>query len=536
MPTQLARTACLIIALASLALVGCQKNKTADSGAASKQRYSFGYPEDRGGEKPKAPAEAAPAPAPAPADGMVSTRVAIPTGERRTSGMLIEKMAPAEVTLNQPFEYTIQVTNLTGQGLNDVTVVDTVSENYELMNATPEAERSGRTVTWQMGSLGARESKTITLLGKATGEGMIRNCVSGSYTLAACVATKVTQPALQLAKTVTPEVVLCDMIDYELVVTNNGTGAASNVVVMDELPAGVKTADGMSTLKYNVGTLPAGQARRMTAKLKASKTGTFKSTAQATADGGLKDTAAGQTVVRQPVLEITKTAPDMIFAGRNLEYTIMVKNTGDAPARNLEISDGVPNTTSFVSASNNGRLIDGSVSWSLGTLDPGKSRTVTMTVKPARIGKVTNAAAANADCAEPVTDRASTDVAGIPAILLEVVDRDGGVDYDPVEVGNRVVYVITATNQGSARDTDIRITATPENAEFISATGATEGQFRNGTITFAPLRELGPKQQATWKVTVRAAEAGNTRFQVTMRTDELGERPVEETEATNFYE
>jgi len=535
MPAQLARFTCLTMVIAAVVLAGCQT----DQSTATKQphsRYDCGYPGDKAAPKEDAKPAPKPAPAPAPTTGMVRTAVAIPTGDRATSGLYIEKMAPAEVTLNNPYEYTIKVTNLTGSSLDQVMINDTVSNNYELMSSTPNAKKSGGDISWDLGSLAPRETKTLTLKGKATSEGTIQNCVTGSYVLAACVATNVTQPALKLTKTVTPEALICDTINYEMVITNNGSGAAKNVVVVDELPDGLKTTQGMTTLKYNVGTLPAGQSRKMTARVKASKTGTFNNTANATADGGLKASAKAKVVVRQPVLAIEKSAPDKIFAGRQIEYTVKVTNTGDTDAKNVMISDGVPATTTFVSASGGGRLANNSVSWSLGTLAPKQSKSVKMTVRANQIGKVTNAAAASGDCAEAVTAKAQTEVAGIPAILLEVVDRDGGVDYDPIEVGNNVVYVITATNQGSSSDMNIRITATPENAEFVSATGATEGQIKNGTITFEPLKELGPKQRAVWKVTVKAQKAGNVRFKVTMKTDELGNRPVEETEATNFYE
>ena len=40
---------------------------------------------------------------------------------------------------------------------------------------------------------------------------------------------------------------------------------------------------------------------------------------------------------------------------------------------------------------------------------------------------------------------------------------------------------------------------------------------------------------AVWRVTVKAAAAGDVRFSVRMETDNLG-REVIETEATNFYQ
>jgi uncharacterized repeat protein (TIGR01451 family) len=122
-------------------------------------------------------------------------------------------------------------------------------------------------------------------------------------------------------------------------------------------------------------------------------------------------------------------------------------------------------------------------------------------------------------------------VAGVPGVLLEVGDVD-----DPVEVNGRTAYVITVTNQGFAVSTNIKIVCVlEENVKYLSSSGVTSGTLEGNTITFAPLASLPPKAKATWKVAVTAIKAGDSRFKVTMITDQLT-RPVEETEATRVYD
>ena len=72
--------------------------------------------------------------------------------------------------------------------------------------------------------------------------------------------------------------------------------------------------------------------------------------------------------------------------------------------------------------------------------------------------------------------------------------------------------------------------------QYVSSTGPTEGSVSadGKTITFAPLPTLAAKAKADWKVIVKALNSGDVRFKVSMIEDCLG-RPVEETEATNFY-
>ncbi|NJL31633.1 MAG: DUF11 domain-containing protein [Phycisphaerales bacterium] len=107
---------------------------------------------------------------------------------------------------------------------------------------------------------------------------------------------------------------------------------------------------------------------------------------------------------------------------------------------------------------------------------------------------------------------------------------------DPILVGDVETYVITVTNQGSAADTNIKIVVElEETMEFVSAGGATPGSAAAGKVTFTALPSLAPDAQAKWEVKVKAVKTGDVRLKTTMTSDQLT-RPVEETEATNFYQ
>ncbi|TFG49123.1 MAG: DUF11 domain-containing protein [Candidatus Brocadiia bacterium] len=236
------------------------------------------------------------------------------------------------------------------------------------------------------------------------------------------------------------------------------------------------------------------------------------------------------TIVRQPVLQIAKEGPEKMYLGRDVTYDITVTNKGDAPASNTVIEDSIPSGVTNVKASTGAVLAGSKVTWNIGTLAPNTSKKVGISYTPTTAGTVSNTAKAMAACADGVTASAKTNIAGIPAVLLEVVDL-----VDPIEIGATTTYVITATNQGSMPDTDIKIECKLEdNMEYVSSSGATIGTASDGKITFAPLASLAPKTKASWNVVVKAVKPGDVRFTVIMNTDNLG-RPVQETEATNLY-
>ncbi len=445
----------------------------------------------------------------------------------------IQKTAPPTAMVGDQFTYNIVVSNPAQVEARDVVVTDAIPDGIEYVSSQPEARVSGSTLTWSLGTLAANGQSSIAVQVRATRTGKFTNCaeVTAEQGLSArdCADTVVTAPALALEKRCPAEVIICDPIPYTIVVTNKGDGPATNVKISDPLPDGLTTEDGRTSVSMDVGDLGAGQSREFTVNVKASRPGTFDNRATATADKGLTAEASCSTVVRQPVLAVTKTGPGERFVGRPLPFEITVTNTGDAPARDTVLTDMVPSNAAFVEASDGGQFADGKVTWNLGTLEPQASRRVTITLKSSQRGEVRNTASARAYCAEASAE-AMTPVKGIPAILLEVVD-----DPDPIEVGAETTYTIEVTNQGSADGTNIVVMCNlPAEEEFVSAQGPTQHSVQGQIVTFAPLAELDPKAKVTYRVTVKGTKAGDVRFKTTMTSD-FATTPVEETESTHVY-
>ncbi|MBN1975096.1 MAG: DUF11 domain-containing protein [Sedimentisphaerales bacterium] len=443
----------------------------------------------------------------------------------------LDRIMPAQAQLNAQFAYTIKVTNLTNVRLADVIVKEVLSEYYKLDNTKPVSGRDGNNIFWIIESLAPKSSVALEVVGSATRTGCISHCATVSYDVPACTSVEVVEAKLALAKTAPAEVLLCESIPVQYVVTNSGSGTAKNVRVVDDLPAGMQTADGKNQITFSAGDLAQGQSRQFTAILKAGKTGKYTNKAIASTDGGLKAEATAVTVVRQPVLEISKRGREVQFIGRELSYEITVTNKGDGAAKNTVLEDALPSGVTNVKASAGAKLSGSKIVWDLGTLEPGASRTVNISCTPSGAGTLKNTATVSAYCADAKTASVSTSVRGIPAVLLEVVDLQ-----DPVEVGGTTTYVITATNQGSIAGTNVAITCTWEDEQqYVSSSGATNGSVSGKTITFAPLAALAPQAKATWQIVLRAVNPADVRFSVSMNTGEF-DRPVEETESTNLYQ
>ncbi|MHC4844680.1 MAG: CARDB domain-containing protein [Planctomycetota bacterium] len=460
--------------------------------------------------------------------GAVTTASAAPAGDV-TATVVVEKSAPAEVVLGDPMTYTVKVTNRSSAAVSNVVVVDTLPAGFKVASTNPSGATSGNKITWNVASLGAGQSRSFEVRGQATTTASLESCVDVTWKTSTCTTTRVIQPKLSLTKTAPADVLLCDTIPITYVVSNPGTGAATNVKISDKLAAGL-TAAGKSTVDMAVGTLAPGQSRTFTVNATASKTGTFASTAAASADRNLSANDGASTIVRQPILNITKTAPTRSFIGRPVSYTITVRNTGDAPSRDTVVVDTLPGAAIFTSASDNGAHSNGRVTWNLGTLAAGASRTLTAEVTSRAAATFLNVVKVNGACATEAVAQATTAVEGIPALLLEVADLD-----DPIEIGSDVTYVIVVTNQGTAADDQIEISATlPSQEGFVSATGPTKHTVTGQTVKFAQSGPLAPKAALTYRITVKAKAEGDVRFAISMDSKALTS-PVKETEATRLY-
>ncbi len=476
--------------------------------------------------EPVVVAKAAPAPV---VSNTVDSVMYIPTGIRSTSALMIERMAPSEIVAGQPFSYDIKATNLTPNKLSDVVVQDQCSSNFKLIGSNPDAERvSDSLLRWKLGELDGNASRLINVNGQVSGDGVAQNCLSGSYDQASCMAFNVVKPELMLKASAPTEVMRCDPIPLTYSLSNIGTGVARNAMLAQTLPEGTNLKEGLD--KFAAGDLTAGATKDFSTSVMAAKPGVYTFNPTAAADPSMQAQASATTRVTEPALQVEKKVSNTVILGREMEYEIVVTNTGDAVARNLVVEETLPAGATVSSVSNNGTVSAGRVVWNLPELAPKQSQTVKVTLQPQSVGSIETATLATAYCAADAGAQSKTAIIGIPAVLLEVVDLT-----DPVEIGKTTTYVITATNQGTATDINVRILAELESAmEFVSGDGATALVNSGNKMEFAPLPKLEPGEKAEWRVNAKALVPSDHRFTVIMTSD-LRQRPVMETEATTLY-
>lgn len=515
--------------MALVAVTGCSMEKmpTSNGGVSVVQGSAAPAPAPKQAEKPAKPEPRAAAPMTG------STTVYYPVGRAEGAALRLDRTCPSEVTADAPFEYEIKVTNVSPVALTNVTVTETMPSAFKMSDSTPamkhmQGESAGY---FEVGDLNAGESKSVKIRGSAPAAGTFASCATASYVIPACCTINVAAPALTITKTAPAEVNLCDTIPVQIVVTNSGTGTARNVMVRDQLPADLMTGDGKNVWEANVGDLATGQSKTLNFNAKASKVGTYHNTASASADGNLKaNSAATTTVVKNCNLEITKTGPASLYIGRDATYTITVKNSGNGVARNTMVDDPIPAGTTFKSATEGGAVAGGSVKWNLGDLAAGASKTLTVTLNSGTATEIRNVATVSSVCCANASANTVTAVAGVPAIVIELVDNP-----DPVEVGGETVFTIIVTNQGNKADSNVHAQfKLAPGLSFVSGSGDTAVTAAGDSITLGTVGTLAPKQTVRWTVRAKSTAAnGDSRSTLSVTSDYF-KKAIDEEESTNL--
>ena len=443
-----------------------------------------------------------------------------PTGEEDSSPLKVVKSIPEQIRAGQPVEIRIAVTNNHKQALNHIIVREQFPEGFEpAPEATYELRRG--VAVWHVGGLAPGETKTLSLKGTAKQPQDLRFCTAVDALPELCMTRKVVVPDVQLSVQAPARILVCEPLEARVVVRNTGSARLEGVRVETPIPEGAKQADGKDALAGDVGTLEPGASKELRMELEPQKAGRLQGRAVLTTAQGLREEAVFETEVKEPVLEISREGRGEAFVGRPFTERIVVRNPSDTPSHK---------TVLRVEAPRGVEVVDGKDEYELGTIEPGQSKEVQVTWRSDDPASGASVATARGHCARPVEAREEIAFKGVPAVRLEVVDHQ-----DPIPVDQEVTYTIRVTNQGSAPQTNVRITAEPPGAmQILSAKGPTEREGQDGKVSFRPLPSLAPGERAVWTVTARAADAGDVRFRVRLESDQLTE-PASEEEPTRFF-
>lgn len=402
--------------------------------------------------------------------------------------------------------YSIVVENKSTQGATGVTVTDDLPSSV-LANVTASnggvVDLVAETVTWNLANLGAGESVTLTITGTVTdtfdaGVDTFTNSVSvtddGSHgndidtSNNSHTDTNVLDAAPELSVSKSDQGVTAnpgDVVVYTIDYANNGTQAATGVVLTETLPDNTtydaansesgwtETAPGSGQFNLAVGDLSAGESGSVTfaARVDASVpagTNQINNRVDITDNAGngadpdiTNNTSTDATPLSGSNYTISKEADvDSIEAGQRVTYAITVTNGAPLPASDIQVMETFTTDVFDSVVADNGGIVDltgGMITWNLPSLGAGESVVLEVTAD------VLESIAADIDVIHSetsVTDNGQVVVTATDSVTLNAApELQIGVTTDALaaNTGATIVYTITFMNHGTQDATGVVI-------------------------------------------------------------------------------
>lgn len=417
--------------------------------------------------------------------------------------LAISKSAPGTTSAGEELIYDITVSNAGPADAFNVVVSDTLPAGVSFVDDTDSCSGAG-TLSCDLGNIAAGDAVSFqirvlvdvgvsatTLVNEATVSSDQEDPDEGNNTDAA--STFVQHADLSLTKSDSPDPTIAGTdLTYTLTVTNNGPSTAVNVVVEDDLPAGVSivSVSGSGGASCNAGvpgnaalpttctfdSVASGAVRTMTIVVTVlpETTGLLQNDASVSSDTPDNNNANNlttetTTVVSAADVSVTKSdSPDPVVAGAGLTYILSATNNGPSVARGVVLADTLPAQVSFSGTTISGGSgvcspLAGSpvvVSCNLGDLSPGQTVMVFIDVVVASStadgAVLINSASVSSSTTDPVPgNNAIDETTGVITEADIWIDKTG--NFPTGNPSGTILYVLTVHNVGGCSEDDPQV-------------------------------------------------------------------------------
>jgi uncharacterized repeat protein (TIGR01451 family) len=447
----------------------------------------------------------------------------------------VEKYAPPEVQVGRPATFEIMVKNVGKVPAYDVTVTDEVPRGCRYRQASPQPTQSQTGgLVWKLGAMKPGEEKIIELQLVPETEGEIGSVAQVSFQAKAGAQSIVTRPKIAITHEAPQQAHAGDAVTVRLTITNSGTGAASNLIMLSDVPDGLLHEAGHN-LETQVNPLRPGESTQVNLVMKAVKAGQFEQAFVIESDGQVVAEDTARFTIVAPGLQVALTGPKKRYVERPATHTLTIANPGTAAAKDVDVVAYLPRGFKFVStapAEAGGQYIPNqhAIVWGIEELAAGASAAVQLTTIPVEAGDQKLRVEARSKNGLTADYEQLVEVDAVSELPFTIHDL-----ADPIEIGSDTAYEIRVSNRGAKDATNVVISvAFPPDLKPLAGDGAAKAAVSGQRIDFAPIGRLAPGSEAVVRVTAQGLRAGDHRIAVSLISDEQ-QTPITREESTRVY-
>ncbi len=310
-------------------------------------------------------------------------------------------------------------------------------------------------------------------------------------------------PSLAIEKTAPAEIQVGKPATFVIRVRNAGAVVAHGVEIHDEIPQGTKLVSTKppaaqpvaGQIVWSLGTLKPGDEATVQVQLLPVAEGEIGSMATV----HFRAEASVRTRATRPALALEVTLPPKVMIGDDLTMKIRVSNPGSGVATGVVLTENVPAELKHVAGNE--------LELEVGTLKPGESRDLELTLNAAQAGRAVNLLAARGDANLRVEDRSELEVLS-PALKLGLTAPKRRY------LERKATFTVAVSNPGTAAAKEVELAATlPKGMKFVEANNLGAYDAASNSVHWS-LEELPPQETGEVTLTALPLEPGELKLQV----------------------
>lgn len=310
---------------------------------------------------------------------------------------------------------------------------------------------------------------------------------------------------------------------YPIEIIATGKRHCVDVIITQQLPSEVEfiSSDPLTTptsegkLIWKVDRLGQGEKCKITVWVKPLKEGCCFTAATVCACPEVRS----YTKYGQPAICLKQEGPEFGCLRCPVRYRIEVTNTGSAVARNVSVDNPVPDGLGHAS----GQKV---LTFTIGDIQPGETKSFVIEFTPLKRGKVTNTATVSF-CSGHNSSASVTTVINEPCVQVDVVSN-----ADWTFVCKPVDFTITVSNPGDLVLRNVVVDEMfPSGIVVLKAEG---GDISCNKVVWT-ISELNPGETLQFKSTVKAQSPGQFTSRVAVTSDSECGKCTSNAETTTFW-
>ena len=405
------------------------------------------------------------------------------------SNLKITKTASkTEVKPLEEFEYTIKVENNGEASSNKLTIEDIINSNLEIISVSDNAIISGQKITWNLTTLEAKQTKTLTIKVKVK-EGVLSNTKienivilneEGKNPINDSVEIQVIDSKITIEKNVSKtEVKPNEIYKYNIIIKNIGNATSNNLVVKDVIDANLEiisaingSINGQTVTWYETSLAP-NETKEYEIEVKVRKdvsNNTVINNIAVISEQNKPDiTDEVEVTVKKPILTITKEAYNAagyknITPGEEFFYKITVENTGTLASNQIKIEDTINNELSIID-SDGGQINNNKITWTIDSLGAKESTSFLIKVRLSKTAFLGSNIKNIAILTHDEEEKQAEDIINVidSDIIFEKISNK-----KKVKLNDEFYYTLKIYNKGNNSENNLLITdKLPDELELI---------------------------------------------------------------------